>query len=152
MNLLSREKAGAVYYTGLLLLVTRLPLSLFLMSISQFVLIAAFIIERNYRQRIRDFLLNLPALPLTGIYIMHVAGLIFTKNFSWAAHDLKIKLPLLLMPFLIGTARPLSKKQFETLLLVFNGAVLAGSLIAMAVLTGIIVRPVNDIRDIFIFH
>src|SRR5258706_1887879 len=122
------------------------------MSISQFGLIAAFIIERNYRQRIRDFLLNLPALALTGIYIMHVGGLIFTKNFSWAAHDLKIKLPLLLMPFLIGTARPLSKKQFETLLLVFNGAVLAGSLIAMAVLTEIIVRPVNDIRDIFIFH
>ncbi len=56
------------------------------------------------------------------------------------------------MPFLIGTARPLSKSRFEMLLMVFNGAVLAGSLIAMAVLTGIIARPVNDIRDIFIFH
>ena len=152
MNFLSRERAGVVYFTGLLLLVTGLPLSLFLMSISQFVLAAAFVMERNYRRRIQDFLLNIPALVLTGIYIMHIGGLVFTENFSWAAHDLKVKLPLLLMPFLIGTAKPLSKKQFEILLLVFNGAVLAGSLVAIVVLTGIIARPLNDIRDIFIFH
>src|SRR5829696_1909339 len=152
MNFFSREKAGVIYFTGLLLLVTGLPLSLFLMSVSQFVLIAAFVMERNYRQRIQDFLLNIPALVLTGIYIMHLGGLIFTKDFSWAAHDLKVKLPLLLMPFIISTAKPLSKKQFEILLLAFNGAVFIGSLVAIAVLTGIIARPVNDIRDIFIFN
>jgi hypothetical protein len=151
MNLL-KDKAGVVYYTGLLLLVTGLPLSLFLMSIAQFVLLAAFIMEQNYRQRLQDFLLNPPALVLTGLYLMHVGGLIFTQNFSWASHDLKIKLPLLLMPFLIGTSKPLSKKQFETLLWVFNSAVLLGSLIAVSVLTGIIARPINDIRDIFIFN
>jgi hypothetical protein len=147
-----KDKAGVVYYTGLLLLVTGLPLSLFLMSVAQFVLLAAFIMEQNYRQRLQDFLLNPPALVLTGLYLMHLGGLIFTENFSWASHDLKVKLPLLLMPFLIGTSKPLGTKQFETLLWVFNGAVLTGSLIAMAVLTGIIARPVNDIRDIFIFN
>src|SRR5262245_55318475 len=110
MNFFSKDKAGVVYYTGLILLVTGLPLSLFLMSIAQFVLAAAFIMERNYRQRLQDFLLNIPALVLTGLYMMHLGGLIFTQNFSWAAHDLKIKLPLLLMPFLIGTAKPLTKK------------------------------------------
>ena len=151
MDLL-RDKAGVLYYTGLLLLAIGLPLSLFVMSIAQFALLAAFIIERNYRQRLQDLLLNIPALVLTGLYLMHVGGLIFTENFSWASHDLKVKLPLLLMPVLIGTSRPLSKKQFENLLWVFNSAVLIGSLIAMAVLTGVISRPVNDIRDIFIFN
>src|SRR5687767_10775017 len=151
MNVL-KDKAGVVYYTGLLLLVTGLPLSLFLMSIAQFVLLASFIMGQNYRQRLQDFLLNPPALVLTGLYLMHVGGLIFTENFSWASHDLKVKLPLLLMPFLISTSKPLSKKQFETLLWVFNGAVLTGSLIAMAVLMGLTARPVNDIRDIFIFN
>ena len=152
MNLTVSKKAGEVYFTGLLLLAIGLPLSLFVMSIAQFVLVAAFLLERNYRERIQDFLLNIPALVLTGIYFMHVAGLLFTSNFSWAAHDLKIKLPLLLMPFIISTAKPLSKKQFEMLLLIFIGAVLAGSLIAMAVLTGVIAHPVNDIRDIFTFN
>src|SRR5436853_4208280 len=103
MNFLNRNKAGVIYYTGLLLLVTGLPLSLFVTSVAQFVLLASFLLERNYRQRLQDFLLNIPALVLTGIYMMHVGGLLFTKDFSWAAHDLKIKLPLLLMPFLIGT-------------------------------------------------
>ena len=152
MNLFSREKAGVLYYTGLLLLVTGLPLSKFLMSIAQFVLLAAFILERNYGQRMREFIRNTPALVLAGVYFMHVVGLLFTQNFSWAAHDLQIKLPLLLLPLIIGTAKPLSKKQFESLLLVFIGAVLIGSLVAMAVLTGIVARPVNDIRDVFTFR
>ena len=84
MNFFNRDKAGVVYYAGLLLLVTGLPLSLFLMSIAQFALVAAFLIERNYRQRLQDFLLNIPALVLTGLYVMHLGGLLFTQNFSWA--------------------------------------------------------------------
>jgi len=136
----------------LLLLVTGLPLSLFLTSISQFVIAASFVLGRNYRQRIKNFIVNLPAMVITGIYFMHLLGLFWTENFSWGFHDLKVKLPLLLLPFLISTAKPLAKKQFETVMTVFVFAVLTGSLIAFAVLTGIINRSINDIRDIFIFH
>ncbi|MBK5286293.1 MAG: O-antigen ligase family protein [Bacteroidia bacterium] len=152
MNFFSRERAGDIYFTGLLLLVIGLPLSLFLTSISQFIIAASFVIEKNYRQRLQQFLLNLPALAITGIYLMHLIGLFWTENFSWGLHDLKVKLPLLLLPFLISTAKPLTKKQFETVMTVFVFAVFTGSLIAFAVLTGIINRPINDIRDIFIFH
>ena len=152
MNLFSRERAGDIYFTGLLLLAAGLPLSLFAMSIAQFVIAASFIIERNYRGRIQKFLLNLPALTITGIYILHLIGLAWTENFSWGAHDIKMKLPLFILPFLISSAPALSRRRFEALLAIFVLAVLTGSLIATAVLTGIISHPVNDIRDIFIFH
>ena len=70
MNFLNRDKAGVVYYTGLLLLAVGLPLSLFVMSIAQFVLLAAFIVEKDYRGRLQNFLTNIPVLALTGIYLM----------------------------------------------------------------------------------
>src|SRR5436190_6072013 len=118
MNFFSMERAGDIYFTGLLLLVAGLPLSLFLTSVSQFVIAASFVIERNYRQRIQQFLLNLPAIAITGIYLMHLIGLAWTENFSWGFHDLKMKLPLLILPFLISTAKPLTNKQFEILITV----------------------------------
>ncbi|HLG34660.1 MAG TPA: O-antigen ligase family protein [Bacteroidia bacterium] len=151
MNFFSRERAGDMYFTGLLLLAVALPLSLFAMSIAQFVLLASFIIERNYRQRMQQFLLNLPALAITGIYIMHLIGLAWTDDFSWGKHDIVMKLPLLILPFLISSSPLLSKKRFEILMSVFVLSVFMGSLTAVAVLTGIISRPINDIRDIFIF-
>ena len=152
MNLLSRERAGDIYFTGLLLLCAALPLSLFAISIAQFVIAVSFLTERKYRQRLQQFLHNLPALAITGIYIMHLVGLIWTADFAWAKHDLIVKLPLLTLPFLISTAPPLNKNKFETLLSVFILAMVAGSLISSAVLAGIIKHQVNDIRDIFIFH
>lgn len=151
MNFLSRERAGDIYFTGLLLLAAGLPLSLFAMSIAQFILLVSFILEKNYRQRILQFLLNLPAMAITGIYFMHLIGLAWTDDFSWGMHDIIVKLPLLILPFLISSAPPLSKKRFEILMMVFVLAVFSGSLVAIAVLTGIIPHPINDIRDIFIF-
>ena len=57
-----------------------------------------------------------------------------------------------MLPILIATAEPLERKQFENILLLFVGAVFAGTLISTAVLTGIIHHEITDIRDIFIFH
>jgi hypothetical protein len=151
MNLFSRERAGDLYFTGLLLLAAGLPLSLFAMSIGQFVLAASFIIERDYKERIQKFLHCIPALIISGIYVMHLIGLMWTEDFSWGSHDIILKLPLLILPFLISTAPALTSKKFETLMTVFVLAVFTGSLTAVAVLAGIISRPVNDIRDIFIF-
>jgi hypothetical protein len=151
MNLLNKERAGDMYFTGLLLLAAGLPLSLFAISIGQFVLIASFIIERNYKERMQYFLRSTPALILTGIYLMHLIGMIWTENILWGKHDLVMKLPLLVLPFLISSSPKLSSEKFETLMTVFVLAVFVGSLSAMAVLSGIISRPVNDIRDIFIF-
>ena len=53
---------------------------------------------------------------------------------------------------MIAGSEPLSKKQFNLVIGFFIAAVFAGTMVSMAVLTGIIHREVTDIRDIFIFH
>jgi hypothetical protein len=141
-----------IYFTGLLLLVAALPLSLFVISISQFVLAAAFLMEGDVRVKLKKFLSNKTALLFTGIWLLHLIGLAWTENFDEGLKDLRIKLPLLLIPLFVAGSKPLTAKQFRWLLLIFVSAVFCASLISMAVLVGIIERDIRDIRDIFIFN
>lgn len=141
-----------IYFTGLLLLVAALPLSLFVISISQFVLALAFLVEGDVRVKLRKFLSNKTALLFTGIWLLHLIGLIWTEDLGEGLKDLRIKLPVLLIPLFIAGSKPLTGKQFRWLLLIFVSAVFCASLISMAVLVGIIERDIRDIRDVFIFN
>lgn len=140
-----------LYVTGLIVLVTGLPLSLFLMSISQFILAGAFFLEGNVAEKFRRFAGNRAALLITGIWLVHLIGLLWTTDLLQGWNDLRIKLPLLVLTVVVAGSAPLSRKQFQLVLAFFVGAVLAGSMVSMAILTGFIPRTVIDIRDVFIF-
>jgi hypothetical protein len=129
-----------------------MPLSMFMMSVAQFVLAAAFLFEGNVVEKFKRVFRNKAALIIIGILFLHLVGMLWTSNTAEGWKDIKVKLPLLTLTVMIAGSKPLSKKQFQLVLGFFILAVFAGSIISMAVLKGIIHRPVNDIRDIFIFH
>jgi hypothetical protein len=83
--------------------------------------------------------------------MMHVVGLLWTSNLEQGWDDIRIKLPLLVLTVSMAGSEALSRKQFFMVLACFIGAVVIGSFVSMAVLTGIIHREVIDIRDVFIF-
>ena len=145
-------KSNTLYFTGLLLLVTGLPVSLFLISVSQFVLLAAFFWEGNIKEKLERFILNKAALLFSGIWLLHLVGLLWTSDLNEGIKDLRVKLPILILPLIIAGSKTLSAKQFRWLLLTFVASVFCGSMISMAVLSGIIQRNIYDIRDIFIFN
>lgn len=145
-------RSGYLYFFGLILLVSSLPLSLFLTSLSQFILAGAFFLEGNFIEKFKRFFRNRTAMIIAGIWMMHVIGLLYTSDVAEGFKDLRIKLPLLIFPVVIAGSEPLTKKQFNWIIAFFIGAVFAGTIVSMAVLTGIIHHPVHDIRDIFIFH
>jgi hypothetical protein len=145
-------KSNYIYFTGLLLLVASLPLSLFLTSISQFILSVAFLFEGNFIEKFKRFFRNKPAMLLAGIWILHLIGLLWTTDMNEGIKDLRIKLPLLILPLIIGGSLPLTKIQFRWILIVFVSAIVCSSFISIAVLAGIIKRNIYDIRDIFIFN
>jgi hypothetical protein len=66
--------------------------------------------------------------------------------------DARMKLPILVLPLVFGAAGPVSAIQVRRILWVFTLSILVGTLASTAVLFGVIDRPVDDIRDIFIFH
>lgn len=80
-------------------------------------------IWRNIKTRFNDFIHNKVAVVMASVYVMHLLGLIYTYDFPSAFHDLRIKLPLLIMPLVLSTMKPLDRKQFDTVLWFFIAAV-----------------------------
>ena len=152
MKLQLNYKTPYLYLTGLILLVSGLPVSLFLTSLAQFFLAGSFLFEGNVKDKFKRFFSNRTAMFIAGIWILHLIGLMWTSELSDGLKDLRIKLPLLILPLIIAGNQPLTAKQFKLVLSVFVFAVLAGTFSAMAVLTGLIHREIHDIRDIFIYH
>lgn len=148
----NENKPRPILLAGLILMVVGLPVSLFLTSLSQFVLAGSFFLEGNFLEKFRRFFRNRIALLTAGIWFIHLIGLLWTTDMAEGLKDLRIKLPVLILPIILSGSRPLSKKEFKAVLLFFISGVLAGTLISIAVLTGIIPREIRDIRDIFIFN
>jgi hypothetical protein len=67
---------------------------------------------------------NRPALIFSSLLLLHVIGLIFTVDFSYAFKDLRTKLPIFLLPLFISTAKPFNRKYFYSFLFIFIAALL----------------------------
>ena len=138
---------------GLSMLVAGLPLSLFLTSLSQFVLAGSFFLEgEDVKKKFFRFFTSEAAIYLVAIWLIHLIGLLWTSNYTEGIKDIRIKLPLLTLPIILAGSGKIKGVQFRFILGLFLVAVLAGTLISCAVLIGIIPIKIDDIRDIFIFH
>jgi len=76
----------------------------------------------------RSFFTNRAAMAFASVMILHLAGLLWTTDFSYALKDLRTKLPLFLLPLFFSTNEPFGKRAFYRLLLLFVLAVLVRSL------------------------
>jgi len=93
-----------------------------------FIPLAIFLILVAILQGFRQFFSRKAAMIFSSIFILHLAGLIFTTDFDYALKDLRTKLPLLLLPLLIATSEPFDRKGFYYLLVLFAATVLCRTL------------------------
>jgi len=166
-----KTDASSLMYYSMILLAMSIPLSEFGMSISQFLMLvfwihegaefpvsngSAGLIVRNYLSTIagnlvskfRQLFRNPAALAVISLYLMHVAGLLYSSDVHYALKDLRIKLPLLSLPVILATSRPLGRQRFTKLLIFFIFAVFSGTIASIWVL---LTRHVSDPREISIF-
>lgn len=139
-----------LFFIGTVMLAAGMPVSLFLTSLSQFVLAGSFFIEGNIKEKFKRFLSNKTALIITGIWVLHLLSFWNSENLHQALNDLRIKLPILVLTLIMAASKPLSKDQFNWVKGVFVFSVLCGTVVSMAVFTGIIPKKIYDIREIFI--
>ena len=107
-----------------------------------------YIITLGYNNIIDKFTLffrNKPALVFTSIYIVHIVGLIYTSDMNYAIKDLRIKVPMLLLPVVISTMHKINSKQLRTLLTIYSLSVLASTLISLFIFS---TNKYVDIREI----
>lgn len=84
--------------------------------------------------RTRIFLHNKAALIFASIYIIDVAGLLETTDFSYGLKDLKIKLPLLLFPLIFSSLEKIDFRLFKKILLFYIAAIFTGTMIGAYIL------------------
>ena len=137
-----------IYIFGIILLAIGIPLSNFLMSISQIILLANWLFDKNILKKIKMFFANKPALIFSLIFLLHLIGLFYTSDFNYAFKDLRTKIPIIFLPLVISTSPALDGKNFRLILSSFITSVVVGSI---ACYYFYLTHIFNDIRQISIF-
>jgi hypothetical protein len=135
---------------GMAIMAMGLPVSEFLMSISIFVLAGAWLLNGPKKVQWQSFKNNKIAWITSLIFFIDVVGLINTSDYNYAFSDLRIKLPLLLVPIFIAPAK-FTKKEFSAILAIFVGATLVGTIICFTNYQINLKDNLFNIRDISIF-
>ncbi len=99
----------------------------------------------NFAEKFGLFFRNKAALVFVSIYLIHVVGLLYTQNIDYALKDLRVKLPLLMLPVVLSTMEPMSFSRFRVLMFFYLASVLSGTLISAGLL---VTGKYVDIREI----
>ncbi len=144
------------HYFGLLTLVTALPTSKFLMTLAVIFLGTAWLIRGDYKSSIRRMYSQKTSLVLMGFYIFHVIGMLYTSNTSFGMNDLRVKLPLLLLPFILAGLPPISLLALKRILLFYAAVVIYTTMYNVAVRHHLLPtgKDISDLRNasVFISH
>ncbi len=139
------------YYYLLIFLAVSLPLSVFTTSFAEILLLLNWILEGRFSEKISLLKKRKAPLIISFLYIIHLFGLLNTVDFQFGIHDLKIKLPVLLLPLIIGSSSLLDEKKIRNILLFFAASVISASICSTSVFLGFINYPIYDFRDISLF-
>ncbi len=150
-SLLPEKYHSYVYVFALVLLVVGMPLSKFLMSASQIILFCNWALEGGLKNKLIAFKNNKAALIVSSLLLLHILGLLYTTDFDYAFKDIRIKAPLLILPLILSTSKPISQKITDTIMKFFVGAIISGTFISVLILAGGIHREIVDIRSVSIF-
>lgn len=124
------------YLLGLMMMAVGLTLSPFLMGMANFWLVLVWLVEaliparhsgldlqspqgRGFKSKLSRFWHNKAAVLLVAFYLMHVVGLLWTTDFQYALKDLRVKLPILVLPFILSGMEHLDRKRFHLVMLVY---------------------------------
>lgn len=151
MPKLTDKQHREISFWGMAMIAMGLPLSVFLVSVGTFVLAGNWLLEGTYRSRLVQFFSNRLTLALVSLYLLHVLGLAWTDDLVWGFKDLRVKLPLLLMPLFLFTGKLPGKKRIQDILMLFVVACLVGVLFGMASYFGLTGEALVNKRHLSVF-
>jgi hypothetical protein len=155
-----RPYLSQAYLLGLLMMAVGLTLSPFLMGMSQFWLVLVWLVDAftppfkgvgGIKTKLSRFIHNKVAVLLALFYLIHIIGLLYTTDFQYAMKDLRVKLPILVLPFILSSMPPLDRKRFDFVMLVYVLSVFVATLFSFSTY---LKHDYEDVREIshFISH
>jgi hypothetical protein len=85
-------------------------------SVPQIILMANWLLEGDFRRKWSALKSNRLFWTLSAVFIAHVLGLIYTSDIQAGLNDVRTKMPLMFLPMLLLSSRPLEKKETDALL------------------------------------
>jgi len=139
------------YLLGLATILCGLGWSNILMSIGQLILIGNWIAELDFDQKLRRAF-NQPIIFLMILFFgLHLLGFAWSEDMEYAVKDATVKLPLLVLPLIIGTTKVLRKKEWHFLFFVYLITITILSFISFLKYLGLTSEIIIDKRDLSIF-
>ena len=151
MQLTRKQIHEQVYFYTLILLAISLPLSIFTTSMFIILLALNWVVEGRFAQKWKMVTGNRALQVFLLLYGVHIVGLLWSSSLAYGLMDMKIKLPLLILPFMVATSAPLVKQQLHRILFFFTLGVFVASLASLFKLAGWLPGEVQDYRDLSLF-
>lgn len=139
---------------GLAFLLLFLPVSNYFMSLASFWLVGVWMLDiitdvvqkRNLSNRLNGFVQKKAAWWPVILYFFLLVGMAWSDDFQYGLWDLRMKLPLLFMPIVLSTMRPVSQVQFQNLLKFFLAVLTVTISICLLVYLRVLGKSWTDVR------
>jgi hypothetical protein len=151
MRLTRQQIHEQVYVYGLILLAVSLPLSIFSVTLSQILLLLNWLLEGRYREKWLRLRQNPAIWALLSLYILHAIGLLWSSDGLYSYTDMRVKVSLFVLPFILGTSEPLRRSQVNRILLLFTMSVFVASMASVIALLGWLPVQIEGYRDLSLF-
>jgi hypothetical protein len=147
----SRQAHATTHFICLLLAAFLMPVSVWLLSVVSILMSLNWLLEGRYRQRLSSLKAQPGIIVLLLMLVMYLVWLLNTSDFSGALSELKLKLPLLFFPVVVGTAGKTGLREMRLVLYAFiTGCAVAAGAGFMA-LAGLFPAEINSPRDLALF-
>lgn len=144
-------KIKNLYFYSLLILAVSLPFSHLYTSLSEFLLLGSWLFDKKLLTKLKKIFLRKSVIIFISLFLIHVIWLINTHDFSYAYHDLKLKVPILILPIIIGTSERLDFDKIKIIILGFSFSVFVSSIVSTLFYLNVLGNGFVDIRKISIF-
>ncbi|MDR0603455.1 MAG: O-antigen ligase family protein [Bacteroidales bacterium] len=143
-----RTKNRIIFLFALGLFLLGIPFSRFLMSLGGFVLVINWFLEGNLLNKVKSIFRSKIVLSCLILYVVHLLWLIPSQNIGYGMSDLRIKIPMLFIPFIFFTSEPLSRREFRILLQMY---ILGTFISSFAGFVSYIIKDLSDKREMALF-
>jgi len=120
-------------------------------SVPQFILLGNWLLEKNYHQKWQGLKTNRFFWILASLFILHILGMAYTENTQKGLDELRIKLPLLILPLVLFSSPPITAKEFKLIFRFFFLGVFLSSIYCYLVYAGYTKKNIIDVRQASVF-
>lgn len=147
----SRRVHQNIYLICLLLAAFLMSVSVWLLSAVSIAMSANWLLEGDYRRKYRTFKSNHRAVILLMLFAMYLLWLLNTADLIGAIGELKVRLPLLFFPVVLGSSVRPGPRTLRLVLLSFIAGCIVATVAGILALTGVLQVEISNPRDLALF-